>query len=230
METAHTRSNARLPRERRPQPRDYPPRVDHIGGLSDFPDAHIHVTVAEASARSGRRPGARRSVQSAHGPMAQQRRTPSARARSGWFRRRPRSCGDIARHRARFHCRSHRGHTLWRSTQATVGAAPATRYINTRNPRRPLSVPRALTAREALVASIEKRAEQPRSTCELYRARNPICSASAPHDPKISTGAGDCLIKGLTPPTRPADVLTPSQDAVGLPALRTATGRMNDGT
>ena len=62
--------------------------LDHIGGLSDFPDAQIHVTVAEAlGAISSPSRFEKRATGPPSGRKAQNRRTPSARREVARVRR-----------------------------------------------------------------------------------------------------------------------------------------------
>jgi Metallo-beta-lactamase superfamily len=113
---------------------------DHIGGISDFPDAQIHVTAAEAigaiRAPSRREKIRYRSAQWAHDPKIVEH---SPDGEVAGIRRRQGASRDKPRDRADTNAGPHPGLRVRRGRRrAPVGAALRRRLLPPRHARRPL--------------------------------------------------------------------------------------------
>jgi glyoxylase-like metal-dependent hydrolase (beta-lactamase superfamily II) len=163
--------------------------VDHIGGLSDFPDAHIHVTVAEAlgAIRSpSRREKIRyRSAQWAHGPNIVEHH-PHGEKWMGFAA--AKELAEISRGIALVSLPGHtRGHTcvaVDAGHRWVLHAGDAFYHYGTLDGHS--RVPRALTAMESLVAFDRNTVQDNHARlAELYQRQDPDLLIVCAHDPTL---------------------------------------------
>jgi glyoxylase-like metal-dependent hydrolase (beta-lactamase superfamily II) len=163
--------------------------ADHIGGLADFPDAHVHVTAAEARgsmhAPSWRERRRYRPAQWSHGPRIVEH-TPDGDAWHGFAAARPLTEIDpgIALLALPGHTRGHAAVAVDAGDRWILHAGDAFYHYGTLDGRTP--VPRALSGMETVIAwdLPQVRANHAR-LAELHRQGDPGLAIICAHDPTL---------------------------------------------
>ena len=163
--------------------------VDHIGGIADFPDAQIHVTVAEAlgaiRSPSWREKIRYRSAQWAHGPNIVEHH-PHGETWRGFAAAKELDeiSPGIALVSLPGHTRGHACVAVDAGHRWVLHCGDAFYHYGTLDGRTP--VPRALMAMESFVAFDRKKVlDNHARLAELYQRRDPDLLVVCSHDPTL---------------------------------------------